>query len=449
MGGTALRLFLASTLLAGCGSVKDSGTGVDANNEPQDAGPDADETGTATVITEAALFGGTIGAQVPNIDIVSMLPNNTVLEAKTTDASGAATIKVYPGGTVTAIYKHTADMGADLITWVGVKPNDTLTFGSRQFSFPSGTQNMNLGTQAYTWPAQAGVTQYIVATSSNAVGAPAGSTGASMAEFSLNHRDPMDVLFVATTNGTLTHFSSRSNVTFPSATPISAGGWQAAQQATVNINGLPPEITNISGNFTTVLDGHTEQNFIGGYNGQPTGGAFTANFPWHPAGERTMATLFMGRQGFQSMRIIDALQSNALAQTIAAPALPPWMQSSVISSSALRMASWFVIPDANSTSDAQLLRVNYNRTINSMNHPHQWHFILPPGQTSIVFPKLPAQFNDVLPQPQDGMGAQVRQIEIGSITGYDAARALPSRNLMCVECALRAGEFQRAIISGN
>jgi len=446
MGGTALRLFIASTLLAGCGSVKDSSQGVDAAG-PQDAGPDADESGTATVITEAAIFGGTIGEQVGDIDIVSMLPNNTVLETKKTDASGAATIKVYPGGTVTAIYKHTADMGADLITWVGVKPNDTLTFGSRQFTFPSGTQNMNIGTQAYQWPTQAGVTQYIVASSCNAFGAPAGATSGSMAEFSLCHKEPMDVLYVGITNNTLTHYNFRSNVTFPSAQPIAIGGWATAQTATVNITGLPAEVTSISGNFTTVLDGQTEQNFIGGYNGQATGGAFTAQFPWHPTGDRTMAQVFLSRPGFGGMRVLDSLTSNSLSQTVASPALPPWLQSGAIVSSALRMANWFAVPDANPESDAQLLRVNWNHVVASTNHPHTWNFILPPGQAAITFPKLPAQFNDNLPAPQDSIGAQIREIEITAVDGYDAARALPSRNLMCIECAMRAGEIQRAIVS--
>ena len=125
-----LASLVTAGLFSGCGSVN---TGPDASTT------DADISGAATVETEAALFGGSIGTNVGNIDIISMLPNNTVLETVKTDAAGNASIKVYPGGSVTAVYKHTVDMGADLITYVGVKPGDTLVFGSRNFSLTGQT----------------------------------------------------------------------------------------------------------------------------------------------------------------------------------------------------------------------------------------------------------------------------------------------------------------------
>ncbi|MDQ3369312.1 MAG: hypothetical protein M3680_28125 [Myxococcota bacterium] len=467
MGRNACRVLVFSAAatavagLVGCGSVKDSGFTDAATG---DAGLDADESGEATVVTQAVLFGGTVGEAVGDIDVVSMSASNTLIEAKKTDASGNVTIKVVPGGSVTAIYKHTIDMGADLITWVGVKPGDTLNFSSRSAQAPQGTPNTSLGSQTFSWPTQGGVTQYIVSTSTTANGAGSASTSLVMQEnqlwnvnspfggtfFQVPRKDPQDVLFLALTGNMLSHFNTRQNVTFSAGANVAIGGWAPAVAASVNMTGLPPEITGVSGQFSTVLDGMTEHSFLQGFNGQPTGGAFTGNFMWAPVGDRTLAYASFNRQNFQSIRLIDSLTSNAVSQTIASPTLPPWVQGQVAVSTALREATWFPVPTAASAHDGQMLRVGWNHVVSAVNHPHAWHFILPPGQTSITFPKLPAAFEDHLPAPQDGLNAlQLRLFDISTAANYDAVRALPSRNVMCLECGLRSGDFQRVVISGQ
>src|SRR5262249_12043424 len=142
-------------------------------------------------------------------------PNNTVLATGTTDANGSATIKVYPGGSVTAVYKHaaTVDMGTDLITWVGVKPGDTLTFGNRNPSTVN-QPNPDLGAVNYSWPALANATSYDVFSSCAFNGASAPATTLTVHEFSNCHHDPMDVLFLAFGSTGLMGYSFRSNVTF-------------------------------------------------------------------------------------------------------------------------------------------------------------------------------------------------------------------------------------------
>jgi hypothetical protein len=428
-------------LVAGCGQV--AGERADAGF---DAGPDADLGGDATVVTEAALFGSAIGAKVGSIDIISTLPNNTVLATTRTDASGGATIRVYPGGTVTAVYRHTVDMGADLITWVGVKPGDRLTFGSRQFS-TSGQVSMTLGAMSYSWPAQANVTAYNVFTSCASSGVSAPTTSLAANEASLCHREPMDVIFGAFSNVGLTHFSFRTNVPFVNGGAVTAGGWIPVSSGTINITGLPPEVTSLSGNFATILDGNREVTFTNSYNGTPTGGAFTSTFPWHPTGDRTVGRLFLGRPGFNSITLYDSFGANTTTQTVAAPPLPPWIQGGVLASSALRQVAWFLVPDTGSVYDGQMLRVNWSHQIAGTFHPHQWHFVLPPGQTTVTFPRLPAQFNDNMPAPQDGMGATVRAFDIASVNDFDQLRTLPSSTIMCLECAVRAGDLQRVVFA--
>lgn len=443
MRSSTLCFCFVSGILAGCGKVSDT-----PGDDAADAGIDADLGGDATVVTEAALFGGTIGGKVGDIDIVSNLPNNMVLATAKTDASGSATIRVYPGGTVTAIYKHTVDAGTDLITWAGVKPGDTLTFGNRQFS-TNGQMNTTLGTQTYTWPALAGVTSFQIFTSCGGTGVASTATSVATTEVSTCHREPMDVLFRALNGNTVVGYGFRSNVTFTNGGTVALGGWVSpAPMGSINITGLPPEITSVSGSFRTILDSNDEISF-GGYNGTPTGGAFSANFSWHATGERTVGEVFLSRPGFFGITLLDSFSSNTLAQTVAAPTFPPLLQSGAIASSALKKVTWFLVPDAASVYDGQMVQVQWSHTVGSTSSQSSWYFILPPGQTALDLPTLPTQFNDNVPASQDSMFANLRAFDISTVMGYDMLRATPARNILCLECSVRAGDFQRVVLSAD
>ena len=185
---------LSSCLFLACGSVND---GRPIDGPP---GPDADLSGDATVSTKAAVTGQTVGMVIGDVELISTLPNGTVLATGKTDASGNATIKVYPGGMVTAVYRHISpDMGADMYTFVGVEPGDKLDFGQKVLSAGAAT---TIGTQTYTWPASpnGAVSVYRVQTSCNstAVSAPT-TTSPAMAEFSTCNKNPMRVMYTATT----------------------------------------------------------------------------------------------------------------------------------------------------------------------------------------------------------------------------------------------------------
>ena len=232
--------------VAACGKVQPSTT--DGGN----TGPDADTSGDATVTTEAAVFGAAIGAKVGNIDIVSTLPNGKVLAAGKTDGTGNGTIKVFPGGAVTAIYKHANDMGAELITWTGVAPGDHLTFGSKQ-PYSGGVASTNLGSQNYTFPTLAGANVYVVYTSCGANSAPAAGTSVTISEFNTCHIEPMDALYIAyNASSVLIGYNYRQNVAFSNGASVAIGGWGTAANATVTMTGLPPEVTNVNGGFRTI-----------------------------------------------------------------------------------------------------------------------------------------------------------------------------------------------------
>lgn len=434
-----LSLAFCSLLGAACGSVKET---------PDASTIDADQSGTATVKTEAALFGAAVGSAAGTIDVVSMLPNNTLLETIKTDASGAGSIKVYPGGSVTAVYRRPGDTGAEMITYLGVKPNDTLTFGSRNFS-TAGITNTNLGNQTYEWTVQAtGATNHCAATSCSAscVTAPAANTA--FAEFLSCNRTPMDVLYVArNAMGQATHYSYRANVTFTAGSTVSTTFWTPVINATVNITGVPAEVTNLFGNWATVLNNADERTLASSFSGNPTGGAFTNTFGFHATGDRTVARVQFQRMGsFDVVTLIDGFAPNSTTQTVASPQLTPWLQGS-LASAPLRTINWNAVSTPASVTDGTVVLAQWNHTVGGMTQFYRWYLIVPPGVSAITLPDLPAPLNNVLPASEDFLSSQVRLFDVPA-TGYDAVRALPSRNLMCIECAVRAGEFQRAVYSG-
>jgi hypothetical protein len=452
MGGIAVRVLLSSLgvslVLAGCGKVSqnkpDAGNTDDAGNTTIDASP----LGEATVVTEAALIGGMVGAKVGSIDIVSNLPDNSMQAAAKTDASGSATIKVFAGGSVTAIYHHTADLGADLITWVGVKPGDTLTFGSRNFA-PSSQADPGMGSQIYAWPALGNAAHYKVWTLCNpSLSVDAPTTSFSATEGSLCHHDPMTVVYAAVdANNTLIGYGLRS-VTFAKNATVALPSWSSPSAATISITGLPAEVASVSGNFRVVLDPLSDFNPSVGYSGAVTGGAFTVSNLGiaQGVGLRALGAVDLGRGGtFRVIHVLDAIALDTLTQTVAAPVLPPWSQTRTTASAGSRTASWLLVTSAASVHKGQVLHMTWNHTVAGAPSPSQWDIIMPPGQASFAFPTFPAPLSDSEPAANDTLSASTRVFDIPSVPSYDMLRATPSANVMCLECSVRTGDFRRVV----
>jgi hypothetical protein len=299
------------------------------------------------------------------------------------------------------------------------------------------------------------VTTYRALTScgTGSAAAPALSSNA-VTERSNCNKGTMDVLYTANQAGvnSLLHCGSRQNITFANGANVALGSWQNAAAATSNITGLPASIVSLSTQFSTVIDGQTERFLSGGgtANGAPSGGAFTGNFPWCQFGERTNASLNMNRAGnFGPIRVIDSLPSSATSWTVASPALPPWIEGTFLQSAFLGIVQWVLVPEGTPSADATYLFLSYNIRINSMNFSGQWHFVMPPEMQVLQMPKLPSQFAEIVPTPEFGMGLnRIITIDIPTINGYDAFRAMGTSLAICPECFVRSGEIQRVIVSG-
>jgi hypothetical protein len=429
---------------AACGVVKGNGP-ADAAKTPDADLRDADLTGTAAVITQTHVPGGAAaGMSQANVDVVSLLPNGMVHDQITTDATGHGSIKVYPGGSVTAIYRHTLDMGADLVTFTSVKPNDTLTFGK---TFGPATST-SLGSETFTWPAPGGATQDInIFWPCGGFGFAPTTTSGSFPESDACNHSPMGVQGVALTfNPTFAVVAmSFSQFNFTANASQGLNGWITATNGTANLSGLDPLITNATFQLTTVANGGN-QLFSIGTSAAPTGGSATITQPWVAVGERTLSTVFLTRLGpFFSQRVLDALTT--INTTINTPPLPPWLPNNFLSSAAARMVVW--LPVGSATHDGNVVQTNWNHTTAGVTSQFAWNFITPPDTSTIVLPTLPALFSDTQPHPEDFMGTRIDLVRIPSISGYDAFRAIPEAQLTCLDCAVRSNLIPRVIISGS
>lgn len=437
--------------MCGCGEVKgpavavaDAGVAVDAAAAADATPDDADLTGVLGVVTQVRYAGALpVGAAQGGVDVVSMRPNATVADVGQTDASGQASLKIYPGGSITAIYHHAADPGTDLVTYFGAQPGDVLTFGQR-FA-PAATSPV--GAMTFSYPAMSGVGFYQVFGPCGSETAPVGTLAITLTELEACHHDPMDVVYLALDSGGRVMGFNYLSVAFQAGTSRAIGAWTTPKTAMVNMTGLPPEVQGVNAVLTNV--GNVEQRMFGFFvNGQATGGAYSNTFPWAPTDLRTEAHLSMSRSGnFEPMHLIDALQAATTTWTVAAPALPPWLQL-FGASTADRTASLHLVGDG--PYDAAVLQISWTHVAGSASAGSTWTFILPPGLTAFAFPRLPPPFAAGLPQPEDAYEVQAHVIEIPAIPSYDALRAIPERSLLCPgslvpDCAVRSGELARVV----
>jgi hypothetical protein len=168
------------------------------------------------------------------------------------------------------------------------------------------------------------------------------------------------------------------------------------------------------------------------------------------AGERLAATLNINRPGFNTIRVIDFLPSNATSWTVAGPQLPPWIEGGqIFTSVAQKRVEWSFVAEGTNASDAVVMQLGYNFRMGTEILFANWTFLLPPNTTSVKLPELPSSFDDIMPGAEFNMFVnRINTFDNPTVNGYDMLRGMGTANAFCPECAVRAGELQRVIISG-
>jgi len=431
----------------GCGSVANHGL-TDASGRG-DGGADADASGTANVTTKTHVPGfGAVGAIQANVPVISFLPNGDVLDTQMSDTTGKATIKVYPGGSVTAVYAHKApDMGTDFATYFGVKTNDTLTFGEA-FADPTPVGSMTL-----TWGAVAGVSYYDLYTPCN--GYYTGTaTSQVITETAGCHVPNMGIEVVAynaagtaiallATTQTFT-LNATQNIGTPSATPLS-------HTANLTFSGINPLVNELDYTLGVVQNGQVQSAYYISGNGVPAGGALNATaMPWVTAvGDRELFVAYQYEENTNDAPIVvyDSFPTTQLTWTVASPPqLPEFPYNSALVSPESNFAAWFTVGAQPTT--GTLASAQWTRQIAGTNYVSNWSFILPPGMQAFAFPKLPSPYDKALPTQTDFIDQySISQFLVPSLADYDALRAMPESIVECLPCATAQGIFDRVVMN--
>jgi hypothetical protein len=453
MNGDFARCVLTIGLL-GCGKV--AGDTVDA------PAPDADLTGSLRVITQTHVTGsGALAAIQAGVTVFSTRPNDSVVDTETSDSNGSATLMIYPGGSVTAVYPHMLDnggpsgmQGTDLVTFVGVKDGDTLTFGSR-FA-PDMTGQQQVGT--VTLNGTNATSQFIFVYTPCQISAVFSTFPIALPVYNWCSTSPWEVAIEdEQTSPSFVLSYGYTAVTLPANKTASIFfSANAARPVSAMATGLPPEITNVNFRLTGTINpsihfGNTT--FIYSASGVPMGGALTTTVNPITTGDHFLGQMIVSRPGnYSSTVLYDLLTTTAANWPVAAPVMPPYLNGSALFSEQDK-AEWSIAKTTQaSTFDGTVVLFTWTHTMTvsgmTTNTPYSWTFIVPPDQTQLKLPALPPQFAASAPQPMlDNINMRVRLIEIPTVNGYDALRAIPERNLTCPDCAVRTGEIPRIIVN--
>jgi hypothetical protein len=394
---------------------------------------DADLTATANVVTELVP-----GTPAPMIDVVSLRPNQSVADHVQTDATGHASVHVYPGGSVTAIFPHTStsDMGADLATVSDVQPNDTLTFTPPNAY--GGGVNMFVGQMSATWPALVGTSYYYLVTPCGEWYA-GGGTGYTFTEYSSCHRDPMSIAYIAfNPQGQIIGYAYQTGVTFTNGGSTSISSWIAAKNLTLSVPVLPNDLQIVYTYPIEVLNGtRGYQAFAEDTNPMmPFSSSFTM-----PGGDRLVGYAVFVRHGNStSQSVYDALPGSTW--NLAAPTELPWVTGEAFGLPDHKLV-WFA--DGNQPYDGIGAIVGWVRQVTgppAMTNTYTWTFAIKPGETEYTFPQLPAPFDALMPTLDDQPSLEnLRLIDFPGVADWNAFRALPSQQFACAECQVYNGTY--------
>lgn len=405
---------LVLTVLAGCGEV------VTFSDAAPGDGPAVDgevTTGTANVVTYTrtgarALVGG--------IDIVVTRADGSAGDTALTDASGAATVDVTAGDAVTAVYR-TLD-GAELVTFAGVEPGDTLTFGG----YGQAPASTAVGSMRISFPARAGATEYALHTACGTFEDATGGTTISYTHYSDCASDTFDILIVAyNAEGVLGH-GLLEDVAFVDSGVATLAAWEAATSFTMTVTDLPSFVTDANFSVRSTIGGADAIEITA--NGAPAGGTLTATEPWAPGGDGIVATVFFRRTGELGLQaVLEPLAPTTTQWSLSNPTTLPWLGEAVTSAAA-REVTW--ISEGEGTYDYTLVELRWDLVAPDAGvRDFFWRLVLPPGTDRFELPALGGALADVMPPDDASINTNLGVVDATADAGHDASRARPEWEL--------------------
>ena len=435
---------VVSALLASLSACGDDGANrlPDAPPAPDDAAVDSPAPVTTVNITTLARRYDSLapGAPRAGVMVFGVSAANTLVSSAVTDAAGKATLSLPDGGSVTAVYDNGGSKVPNLvITYVGVKPGDALTFGDRTTEHAPTTGQT--GTMTLSWAPVTNATHYRVYS-------PCYRTGYTMdteatidlAEYCQTPTAPVGLVAYDDSETVL------ASVLLPAApyTPGSTLAIAANQWVAQPAGNLQIDLVNLDAAVTDADIGGVDELGAGElgpfwwsyppitFRVTPKGGTASQVVSVAEAAPRKSAAAKLHHE--TRVGRIWAFKAATTSPVAIDTANAPWIDTLTLAPDG-RTVSW---TQTAGTYDAALLRFVWSA--------FDWTVILPPGVTMFEVPAPPAELAPYLPMAKDEVYLRTCQlVDLASAASYDALRALPEWRATDSERSVRAGEETQVI----
>jgi hypothetical protein len=430
-------LFLVATGGA-CGGGNDTLPDGPPTFDGEPLPPDAIPLGPVTVTTRTRCCAGESGALVEGIDVVLIDADGTARAPVATDADGVARFEdVARGAAVTAIYPAGKSNNTELVTVLGVAPNDEIELGEQFFSERAG----QAGEGSISWPAYKGAVNFnIVDPCGPRFAGDVTSIVVQMYEWC--QVDVADIRVLALDVNYQVLASGRiDDAAYVPGAALALAEWTPAIAVTATATGVPASAqAEVFLWLRSTFDGNSAW-YSTTYVDHAAGTA-EAVLPLPADGERIAASIDFrharGTFGRQEHSVV--VGGTATAAGLAVRELP-WVGDTTVDLAA-RTASW--TQDGGGAYDGAVVDASYFRPDVDGGEggiSYGWKVLIPAGVTSWAWDEVPKALADLLPAPDDDVDFDLQIVDLSQADGYDGLRQIPEWISTCPSCAAETGEL--------
>lgn len=432
--------------VAGCGDDGGARKLPDAPVLDDAPPPDMLAAGTVNITTMSRCCTVAPNTPQPGILVVAVDADGTVAGTATTDADGKASLSIKEGATVTAIYPEDNEHDTDVHTYVGVKPDDNLTFGDGYYAVNTLVPEGSNGSMTINWTAQTGATGYQIHTPCQTYGSTDAATLTYSATLAYYCQTPTAPIVVAAVDANGKVISSAyvpaAAFTVNAIVDIAANQWvaQTADNFVLSMSGIDAVVTDARLRANADFDRYILSN---SESLTPENGAASATFSLPGTAPHLYAEARLRRNGNYGAQTY--YKGSPSPYAFDAPKLP-WISDRAIINPAQNRVLWF---ETAGTYDAAVLFLQWQRNESKTSHYFNWTVILPPNVADFTLGTPPAELAAFLPSPKDFVDADLQLVDLSSAASYDAARALPEWRITSAFSAVVTGDEPAAGITSD
>lgn len=396
----------------------------------KDASPDA-VTVTKVNVTALSRWYEPLASQAPRAGVLVFAVNGAgaLVGQATTGVDGRASLEIPDGGSVTAVYPKNDDRARiSVVTYAGVKPGDSLTFGDHDTTYgaPVGSEG-NLDIQ---WTPVTDATSYELTSPCASATTNDHSMTVGLASTCQTPTAPVALVASDSAGRVLASvFLPDAPYTPGSSLNITAGQWvsqTASMGYGISVTGLAAGVHGVElrarARFGRI--GYERLLFVSPFEANATG-AFSM-----PSTATTIAGAEVYRNDYPGhLRFLQTAQAPVTLDTTGRP----WV-TSIVASAKERFVQWLLSPGT--AYDATTLELAWNKN----DTEYVWRVLLPPDKNQVDLRSFPEALAAYLPDTESPLNVALRLIDLSSTKSYDDVRALPEWHFMDPEFAVRFGE---------